>query len=279
MLYRDHEDTSEDLTFVEVLTQMRGILQDKKYTQIPQFTASKPIDVNAKFDLVPDNCTGTRRALLIGINYVGHSPGQLSGCHNDVGNMVDYIKNVHGFQDDNIVLLLDKDGETQPTKANILAAYKTLVDQCESGDCVFLHYSGHGSKQKDDDGDEEDGFDEVLVPLDFKTSGMIRDDDLFDLIIKPMPDGVHLVCLMDCCHSGSILDLPYSFKADGTQTEIQENEKFDKDKWFLKMGGEYGGKLGASLGKKFFGAKGAELGEKFGSQFGSAIGNKLFGGK
>ena len=30
-----------------------------------------PIDVNHKFDLVPDTATGTRRAVMIGINYVG----------------------------------------------------------------------------------------------------------------------------------------------------------------------------------------------------------------
>lgn len=116
--------------------------------QQQQFSASKPIDVNTKFDLVPDDCTGTRRALLIGINYVGHSPGELSGCHNDVGNMIEYIKNVHGFQESNITVLLDKEGYTQPTKANIEAAYKTLVAQTESGDALFCHYSGHGYVRK-----------------------------------------------------------------------------------------------------------------------------------
>lgn len=191
--------------------------------------------------------------------------------------MIEYIKNVHGFEDENITVLLDKEGETQPTKANILQAYKNLVDQCEPGDCAFMHYSGHGSKQQDTSGDEEDGYDEVLVPLDFQESGMISDDDLFELIIKPMPKGVHLVCLMDCCHSGSILDLPYSYKADGSQTTIQQNEKFNPNKWYLKMGGDMGGQLGAKIGEKLFGATGAQMGKKFGAQIGSAIGAKLFG--
>jgi hypothetical protein len=56
--------------------------------QIPQLTATSPLDLSHKFDLVPDEATGTWRALLIGINYVGHSPGELRGCINDVGNMV-----------------------------------------------------------------------------------------------------------------------------------------------------------------------------------------------
>ena len=33
----------------------------------------------------------TKRALLIGINYFGQN-GQLSGCHNDVDNMKNYLK-------------------------------------------------------------------------------------------------------------------------------------------------------------------------------------------
>jgi hypothetical protein len=40
-----------------------------------------------------------------------------------------------------------------------------------------LHSSGHGGQTKDLDGDEDDGFDEVIYPLDFKTAGHIVDDD------------------------------------------------------------------------------------------------------
>jgi hypothetical protein len=90
------------------------------------------------------------------------------------------------------------DGEHEsPTKDNMIAAYKKIVSECESGDALFLHYSGHGAKIRDDDfGEEEDGFDESLVPLDYQKKGMIRDDDLYDIIVKGMPDGVHVVCLV-----------------------------------------------------------------------------------
>jgi len=57
----------------------------------------------------------------------------------------------------------------------------------------------HGTKLHEDDGD---GYDEALVPRDYQLRGMIRDDDLYELLIKSIPDGVHVVILMDCYHSG-----------------------------------------------------------------------------
>lgn len=85
-LYADHQDTGKDLSFVEVLLKMRETLTGGRFSQIPQLSSSHKMDVNEKFEIVPSGCTGARRALLIGINYTGQQ-GQLSGCHNDVGNV------------------------------------------------------------------------------------------------------------------------------------------------------------------------------------------------
>lgn len=47
------------------------------------------------------------------------------------------------------------DGEhMEPTKENIMNAYKKLVAEAKPGDACFCHYSGHGGKVRDDDGDE-----------------------------------------------------------------------------------------------------------------------------
>jgi metacaspase-1 len=73
-------------------------------------------------------------------------------------NMKQYITNVHGFEEQNMTILLDKDGYTQPTKENILNAYKTMVESSQPGDAIFCHYSGHGTKVKDADGDEKVSF-------------------------------------------------------------------------------------------------------------------------
>lgn len=40
-----------------------------------------------------------------------------------------------------------------------------------------------------------------------------------------LPEGVTLTVVMDCCHSGSILDLPYALKADeGTISAVEAGE-------------------------------------------------------
>jgi metacaspase-1 len=154
VLYADHKNTGKDLSFQEVLLQVRGVLKQGQYDQIPQLSSSRPVDIHTTFDVVPSASEGaTRRALLIGINYVGHKQGVLSGCHNDALNMVQYIKDVHAFKDEDIVILLDDGQHTSPTKANILKAYKDLVTASKAGDAVFCHYSGHGGKvrwQRDD---------------------------------------------------------------------------------------------------------------------------------
>ena len=50
---------------------MRKTLIKDPYRQIPQMSSMNPFDVNTKFDLFPDTATGTKRAVMIGVNYVG----------------------------------------------------------------------------------------------------------------------------------------------------------------------------------------------------------------
>lgn len=138
VLYADETVPEDDLSFTQVLEQMRGHLKQGGYTQIPQLTSANPIDVDTDFDLVPKTATGTKRAVMIGINYVGDDPGELSGCHNDVLNMKKYIMAVHGFEEENIVVLMDDGKHTEPTGKNIIAAYKKVVADSVSGDAVFL---------------------------------------------------------------------------------------------------------------------------------------------
>jgi metacaspase-1 len=84
-----------------------------------------------------------------------------------------------------------------------------LVQGCLAGDSLVLHYSGHGGQQKDENGDEVDGFDETILPLDFEQEGVILDDEINEIIVRPLPRGVKLHAIVDACHSGTVLDLPF----------------------------------------------------------------------
>jgi len=248
VVYADHKRPDDDLSFQDVLTSMRGMLSEKDYEQIPQLSSSRPMDIETRFDLTPDNFSGTKRAVLIGINYVGQS-GELSGCHNDVLNIKDYIEDVHGFTEENMTILMDDGLHSDPTRANIMAAYTSITEDSQPGDVVFLHYSGHGGKLKDDSGDEADGYDETLIPLDYGQSGQIRDDDLLRYLVLKFQSGVFVTSLMDCCHSGTVLDLPYNFKADGKQTGMEANDDYDFDPLTAVMnqiGGGGGGGIAAA---------------------------------
>lgn len=167
--------------------------------------------------------TGRRRALFIGINYTGQQ-GELRGCINDVKNIKAFMTS--NFRIDDMLTLTDdqSDPSKLPTRANLLEAFRWLRDGARSGDSLIMHYSGHGGSQKDEDGDEEDGFDETLIPLDYATAGQIVDDEMHDVLVRGLPKGVRLTAIMDCCHSESILDLPYSYNING-DLEIVENNK------------------------------------------------------
>ncbi|KAK3720602.1 Ca(2+)-dependent cysteine protease [Vermiconidia calcicola] len=166
------------------------------------------------------NCTGRRKALLIGINYFGQR-GQLRGCINDVKNMSTYLNGHFGYKREDMVILTDDQQQqmSQPTKANILRAMHWLVKDARPNDSLFFHYSGHGGQTKDLDGDEEDGYDEVIYPVDFRQAGHIVDDEMHRIMVAPLQPGVRLTAIFDSCHSGSALDLPYIYSTQGVLKE------------------------------------------------------------
>jgi len=213
------------MSWLQLLHRMRDVLKAKGFDQIPQLSASRLLDANSRFEIVPaDSAPNKKRAILIGINYVGQN-GELSGCHNDVKNIKRFLIEKQGFNEADMLILMDDGVHNNPTRKNIMDAFERITQYSEAGDVVFVHYSGHGGRVEDVSGDEEDGFDETLIPVDFKSSGQILDDDVFATLVKPMKKDVHVTVLMDCCHSGTALDLPYEMNA--TDSAMHANSGFD----------------------------------------------------
>lgn len=94
-----------------------------------------------------------------------------------------------------------------------------LVRGASSGDALFFHYSGHGGQAKATQGDEADGYNETVLPLDFERAGQMEDDELHAIMVRPLPIGCRLTALFDSCHSGTALDLPYVYSTSGTIKE------------------------------------------------------------
>ncbi|KJA29744.1 hypothetical protein HYPSUDRAFT_31731 [Hypholoma sublateritium FD-334 SS-4] len=180
----------------------------------PQFQGENNRNVQPYFQY--SQCTGKKKALCIGINYMGQT-GELRGCINDVKNIRNFIISQYGYKADDIVVLTDdaSDSRRRPTRDNILQAMQWLVRDAKPNDSLFFHYSGHGGQTKDLDGDEDDGYDEVIYPVDYETKGHIVDDLIHAYLVKPLPAGCRLTAIFDSCHSGSAMDLPYIYSTEG----------------------------------------------------------------
>ncbi|KAF8839756.1 hypothetical protein BDN67DRAFT_904957 [Paxillus ammoniavirescens] len=161
-------------------------------------------------------CTGRKKALCIGINYTGQRR-ELRGCINDIKNVRRFLTSQWGFKDGDIVMLMDEttNPRQRPTRRNMIDAMRWLVKDARPHDSLFFHYSGHGGQIPDKDGDEPDGLDEVIYPVDYKTAGVIVDDEMHRIMVKPLPQGCRLTAIFDSCHSGTALDLPYIYHTNG----------------------------------------------------------------
>ena len=223
----DNDPTKPEtnISYAELLLGMRDTLKRKGYTQVPQLSSSYKLHLAEKFCLKPPGTQRTK-ALLIGINYVGHENGELRGCHNDVRIMKQFVTSL-GFSDspNDMKILMDDGANEMPTRENIAAAMLWLVEDARPGDALFLHYSGHGSQVRDESGDETSGMDQTLVPVDYQENGQIIDDWIFGTVVMPLPTGVSMFCVMDCCHSGSIMDLPYEIAMTPELLGSEDREK------------------------------------------------------
>jgi len=180
--------------------------------------------------------------LLIGINYTG-SKVALKGCINDVINIKKLLM-ANGFPDipEAMTVLTDEpNSKMKPTRKTIIQAIGWLVKDLQPGDHLFLHYSGHGGLKEDPTGKEETGYDQTILPCDYATAGEIIDNDLYDMVVKPLKKGVQLIALFDSCHSGTVLDLPFTYRSNGeyktgSDANVNPFDKASLGKAFMKAG-------------------------------------------
>lgn len=152
-----------------------------------------------------------KRAFLVGISHydtalTGYQWNNINGVE-DINLLNPTLKN-QGF---NTIVLLDE----QATFDNIVNQITQLTNKTKKGDVVYLHFSTHGQPVEDSNGDEEDGWDESIVPIDaykIYKKGVYEGqkhltDDLLNKYVKKLrekigPNGF-LYVVIDACHAGT----------------------------------------------------------------------------
>lgn len=142
-------------------------------------------------------------ALLIGIgDYQLPDISKLNGPAQDIILVGTFLKSRHPQA--KITTLLDQDADYQ----GIVTALEKLSQEAEKDDEVWIYFSGHGSQQQDQNGDEgPNGKDSTWVTYGEKTNGIYQRKDLIDDELNYYLANIRseqLVLISDSCHSGSI---------------------------------------------------------------------------
>lgn len=137
---------------------------------------------------------GGRTALCVGINEYAEPGDRLQGAVSDALLWERELR-AAGFA---VTLLTDRDA----TGNAILGSAFRLVTTARPGDQLVFQYSGHGTFAPDAaGGDEDDRQDEALCPVDFRSGGLVLDDQLAE-VWQLIPPEVSLTIFFDSCHSG-----------------------------------------------------------------------------
>lgn len=153
----------------------------------------------------------TKRALIICVGEQQDNSWTGLNAENDLR----YVQSLLDFcRYDDIAAISGCDA----TKQGILNEFASLTSRCNKGDLIYIHFSGHGQRMTDIDGDEsrrkyKDLYDESWVPYDAymtyceqdKGEKHLSDDEIAKLLsgikTKIGEEGEILV-VVDACHSG-----------------------------------------------------------------------------
>ena len=131
--------------------------------------------------------------------------------------------NIHGAEDVRLLWpILKKQGfdlttltDEQANYENITSQMSQFISKTRKGDIVYIHFSTHGQPVEDLNGDEEDGWDEAIVPIDaykLYKKGVYEGkkhliDDQLNQYVKKLREKIgksgFLYVIIDACHAGT----------------------------------------------------------------------------
>lgn len=174
----------------------------------------------------PPPPTGLKRALYVGINYAG-TPYELYGCINDATNMQAQVQTYFSMCKEH--RLITDQTPVKPTRQAILDGLAWLTTGLKAGEHVLFHYSGHGGRVADRNGDEVSGLDSCIYPVNGGRMESILDDELRTLLAAKVPAGSKCFVVLDCCNSGTAIDMRYKWQTpSATALTYTENQRYAK---------------------------------------------------
>lgn len=169
--------------------------------------------------LLPSSAYSADYALLIGIQEypeieIPGEPGKLKlwplhGSGNDIELMKKTLEEV--FPNIDVTTLLDE----KATHTKIDEAFKALSGDISNGDFVYIHYSGHGSRnpnQNPAQDNEKTGFDQTWVSHGSRMGTDLNNINHFDILDDEINSWLQpilqkepriVVIVSDSCHSGT----------------------------------------------------------------------------
>lgn len=144
--------------------------------------------------------------ILVGIDRYRPPVPPLNGCVNDIDSIVELLENFNRGGDFKLDLRTLKNSEA--TRDNIISGFRNHLRQAGPEDIALFYYSGHGSQESAPSEFwhlEPDRLNETLVCYDSRTAGGwdLADKELALLIAEVAKKRPHILCVLDCCHSGS----------------------------------------------------------------------------
>lgn len=146
----------------------------------------------------------TKYAVFVGIDdyieFEDEPGGDLLGAEGDARVMRDVLVDRWGLDPANSLTLLGREATKEALREAITV---WLAGRAGPGDLAIFYFAGHGSQVYDLDGDEPDGLDETLAPVDvlpLSSANDIRDDEFRAWLSTIRTD---VVVILDSCHSGT----------------------------------------------------------------------------
>jgi hypothetical protein len=151
---------------------------------------------------------GPKKALLIGINYQDNvcSDDNLNGCVDDAKRLKTYLTKGCFFNEEDITVIC-KPHETTKNSIHVQLRELVFFSYTHHYSELWFSFSGHGGGVYNPN--EHDQQSEVICPSDYTQKGDIDDYWLKTHFINRLHPSTKLFILMDCCHSGTNVNLPY----------------------------------------------------------------------